>query len=167
MSKINIKFVLVIILTLVLGSCGPFYRTKYNYIPPSNHNGLICINQCISEKSMCGNNCSNQSHSCQYLKEVEAQNEYNEYIRQNCHEAIEYYDYQQNPGPMNRNTYGGSKKQIKCKDPFPKKLSDFRKTYECESDNRNCMNSCDNLYNDCYTNCGGRIEVTQEEVRYY
>ncbi len=49
---------------LTLAACGPQYRTFYNFENPRSYEGMMCVNQCLQSKVMCGQTCGSQKNQC-------------------------------------------------------------------------------------------------------
>lgn len=120
------KNALFILLFSVL-ACSPVYKTDYEFIPPLDQMGKICANQCIQTKNMCMQNCSLQEQNCEMRADLEAELEYNRYLREREAEGK----------PVNRS------------------INSFKSTSSCNISK--CENNCTESHNLCYTNCGGKV----------
>lgn len=132
---------------ICLNSCGPMYNTRYHYTPPSNFNGMQCINQCLSNKSYCQSNCSANNQSCkanlQWLKIGETTARIIEGPRYHRYGHYNPYYYQ----PY-----------------YNSAADDLSREYnsgmaQCRREQTYCTKQCESNYNDCYQNCGGQVLV--------
>jgi hypothetical protein len=114
-------FALVISLMVALTGCGPIYNTEYSYIPPATDMGKMCVNQCITNKTLCQQMCQMRNDSCRTQS------------RQNA-----LFDYQMYKHRQKAN-----------KQPITKDLSAFdRGGYECNS-RCDCDFSFNQCYSAC------------------
>lgn len=67
------KYSIIFILFSVLIGCGPMYKTVYQYQPPRNPIGQVCIAQCSQTKSYCEDAAINRYDRCQRNAEFEKQ----------------------------------------------------------------------------------------------
>lgn len=63
---------LLLVLALVLVSCGPVYQTTYTYEPPSSFEGRQCVNDCLSQKSACNFRCQRNYQECTFAAQQQA-----------------------------------------------------------------------------------------------
>jgi hypothetical protein len=135
------RILLLSLSLLVLTCCGPMYSTRFHFIPPASEQGRMCLNTCLSNKSICQNNCN-----------------YNE---QNCINNAQWLKMGQVLG--NAMTRPVPRKHYNPYDPYyPQPYDDLG--YEYNATIRRCnqykysqMNSCENDYRSCYQNCGGQV----------
>ncbi|MEQ9115447.1 MAG: hypothetical protein RLN62_01480 [Rickettsiales bacterium] len=163
------KYLLILFVAFVASSCGPIYKTKYNYISPTTSSGKMCVNKCTSAKSQCNSACYNTYNACNAQMETRAKNDYEHYLRTQCYDS-ERTAWYADPNGKKRDNYdmkqtGYTEKTTQRKCHGNKKLRDFR-TYECSSQKTNCLAGCRNDYDGCYTNCGGRITSHQECIAF-
>ena len=71
----------VFISTLFMAACGPIYQTTNTYVPPKSRHGRLCANRCITQKSVCQNNCSILNQSCHMQANAIAMPAYNAYLK--------------------------------------------------------------------------------------
>ena len=45
--------ILAVAITMTLLSCGPVFRTQFNYTPPATPEGRGCISQCEGQRAQC------------------------------------------------------------------------------------------------------------------
>jgi len=60
----KMRYISILITLLFITSCGPHYRTFYNYENPGSYEGMMCVNQCLQSKVMCGQTCGSQKNQC-------------------------------------------------------------------------------------------------------
>ncbi len=135
----KIKSFLAASLMFLLAACGPpqpYYQTTYELVAPPTDNGRMCANNCLLMKQNCSNSCNTQAQQCQQLDSieqtsigVEAQREYDEYVRE-----------------CKRNG------QAIMKTPL-----DFEHHINNNCSASSCLNQCMNDYYICHTNCGGQV----------
>lgn len=73
--------ILIGLLTFNVVACSPVYKTDYNYTPPSTHEGAMCVEHCNSMKNLCEQTCKAEESECKYEGKLDAQKEYDRYIR--------------------------------------------------------------------------------------
>ncbi len=130
---------LIFIALLFLVSCGPIYDTRYHYHPPEDFEGRKCINSCVASRDRCKSFCQRDKNECLRRVEQKAQNDYDDYVAR-CNRG------QRERASLYRHECVFDKK----------KFSDFRHEGDCSA---NCESGCGHNYNDCYTNCGGRLKT--------
>lgn len=59
-------------LVVALSACGPIYKTSYNYIPPANMQGRMCLNTCLGLQSHCQESCTKQQNQCEIIANQQA-----------------------------------------------------------------------------------------------
>ena len=121
------KKVILFCITFLLATCGPIYVTDYEIVPPHTKEGMMCANNCLLVKQNCEQSCSLSYNSCHYTANLEAQNQYLEYVN-------------------NRQREGK---------PIKKTRSDFYGMTNC--DKSECTSNCTSNYSVCHTNCGGQV----------
>lgn len=62
--------IFVILITLLLTSCGPVYRTTYHLEPPETQMGRMCANQCLDQKHRCIRDCNYYRSQCQSAEQL-------------------------------------------------------------------------------------------------
>lgn len=72
----------IVLASVLMSACGPVYSTSYSYVPPKSYRGRMCLNQCLSQKSMCQNNCSMLKQSCHMQANAMAEPAYHAYLHQ-------------------------------------------------------------------------------------
>ena len=129
------------LLPLALWACQPILRTSYDFAPPATAEGRACIDQCDATKAGCGRSCDLQTP--------------------NCGNPILYPGsrmgkYDPGPLPPFKNSFGRmGDTDLDCTDLEPVLQSD-----------RQCHESCDELYRQCYAKCGGTVVPHQECVAF-
>lgn len=117
----------ILIAIFIMPACAPIYDISYEVVPPHSYEGRLCASNCILAKQNCNHSCAAELSSCNTIKQLEAQNQYLEYI---------------NECKLNRQ-------------PVVKSRSSFSGTRYCSSSN--CEARClDNFYL-CHKNCGGQV----------
>lgn len=136
------KYSLLIVL-FVLFSCGPIYTTNYSYFPPKEDSGRYCISSCSQQRQSCTSNCSDRNQTCEIaarsldLAENITCNNRKNYCNRNPEERGCVFD-----------------KSMSC-DNSSSSNNNFSITYsECKTD-------CLSYYNQCYINCGGKIQTAK------
>jgi hypothetical protein len=128
-----LRKIVLIFLSFLLVSCGPIYRTDYEYSPPSSSQGRVCANNCLLAKQYCESRIRQCNNQC-------LDNE------QTCR--------------MSENLVNATMSLLKKNDPNKKNVkSDYssncvNQRYSCE---RNCQEDCTSNYNICHQNCGGKV----------
>lgn len=128
-------------LLCLLASCGPpqpQYRTDYELIAPSSSTGKMCANNCLLAQTNCRQSCQLQEQSCRQIEQLQQENNY-------LQERREYDEYVQS-----RTREG---KRIK-RSP-PSRHGGFSSFSQC--DTLQCEAQCDQSFNICYGNCGGKV----------
>lgn len=128
----NRKNIILCFILLAISSCGPVYRTQYNYTSPNSWEGRQCANQCIKDKSNCRQQCNKDVQTCQSIESIKEAA--NIAIRQNTNKAK--------------------------KDPYDN-FSVYPNQGLSKNDcsNHSCYNGCDSDYNACFVNCGGEVKT--------
>lgn len=140
----------LLLLAVLLASCGPMYKTVKDYhLPERTPTVSTCSNICLHNRSTCQTQCERTKHDCSALDERKANNEYTDYLRRHCSEVSST----QYLSSTNQKT---TKSRISC--DTSKTLKDFRNPWDCTSNNDKCKNDCETIYDSCFTGCGGWIE---------
>lgn len=134
MLKAIYKFTFIFAL-VAISSCGPRYETTHAYTAPQSQYGRMCVNQCLNGKAMCEQDCHARQVDCEYRAEIDAQNEYNSYVRAQ-----------------------------KMQNRAVKKTKSSFKRYCSSSDTKQCTESCTSSHNLCYSNCGGLVASSTQCV---
>lgn len=124
--------ILVIASALLVGACGPVYRTSYQFSPPESPRGRECANRCQATLQQCEANASYTHEQC--LNRAEKS-------YQTC-EARKKYE----PDPKK-----GWKKPLCVENCI-----DCARPYCAKADTE----PCNERYRTCYVNCGGTVEKT-------
>jgi len=88
----------ITLIALFLASCGPIYKTVYDYKPPASSQGKMCITQCVSNQAMCHQMCRMRNDTCQMQARQKAIFEFEHYksVREKNHQPVEktvrYFD---------------------------------------------------------------------------
>ena len=69
------KFIILLLLGILLGSCSPVYKITHDLSPPKTVNGLICIKGCQSQLNQCNRQCSKRFDQCSIKAEQQARKE--------------------------------------------------------------------------------------------
>src|SRR5688572_29762132 len=70
----------LLILAVLLASCGPMYQTNYEIVPPQSETGRMCANNCLLSKSYCEQSCRMEQSHCESRARLESRNDYLEYV---------------------------------------------------------------------------------------
>lgn len=138
MKKVLLSVANIVVVTLVaamLVSCGPVYRTQYNYEPPKGDAGKQCINRCIRNKSVCKMTCQTNYQNCVAMARNAAYPEYFAYVAEQQRQNLTVW------------------RQI---DDFAD-LSSCKKDCGCDDDYRQCYTLCGGQVTSeriCVANCG-------------
>lgn len=83
MKRIFSVFAIISIfaISVLMTGCGPIYETTYSYVPPKSYRGRTCVNQCLSQKGSCRNNCRLLNQSCRLQANAAAEPAYQAYLR--------------------------------------------------------------------------------------
>ena len=121
---------------LVITGCSPVYDKSYKYFPPESPAGNRCLNTCIGIKQSCRANKDREVSDCR----VRASTEYATCM------ALRNYEFP-----------GGRQDNRRC-------------VTNCYCNRDYCSppdySSCEELYAECYKNCGGQVSVTEKCVRF-
>lgn len=134
----KIRTASVLVLLLLLGACGPQYKTFTTYNPPADAAGRQCLVHCGDQRQSCRQQIGFEKQQCRLDAQREAQNE--TFRRQNEYQAelIRYQTGQRGDLPS---------------PPDPAEPEYWR----CDSDERQAEERCTQDYDQCYQNCGGRV----------
>lgn len=121
---------------LLLCSCGPVYRTAYDFTLPNDLRGRECINQCQASWEQCESNAIQVQQGCLNR----AQQAY-----QTCESRKKYL-----PDP--KKGWDNPKCIENCFSCY--------ESYCSEPD----LETCNSRYRDCYGNCGGIVKSKTECV---
>jgi len=75
-ARMNItilKFCFLMVLIAVLTSCGPTYRTTYEFIPPESAAGMQCLTNCQLIVQQCESNLRLEQQNCETQAALEYQ----------------------------------------------------------------------------------------------
>lgn len=70
---------LLLVLIIALAGCAPVYKSEYNYAPPNNQMGKMCIAQCVQAKANCEQMCQINNANCRAQRRQEAFYQYETY----------------------------------------------------------------------------------------
>ncbi len=134
---------IILFIALTIAACGPVYSTRYHFTPPLSTEGRMCLNNCLSSKSMCGNNCNMNAQSClssiQWLK-----------ISQTVGNAM-FLDKEELRKRKHYRPYYETQPFDDLGDQYNQEAN------RCEYQKQNCLSSCEFDYRACYQNCGGQV----------
>ena len=102
-----------------------------SYTPPANPGGRLCIAQCGTAREYCRQDCDFEVRDCIGQAQSRALQDYDRYTRD----------------------------QFAARQPVELRPRDFERTGECEDMKKRCANKCENPYQTCYKNCGGKIDI--------
>jgi len=66
-------------LSCLMTACGPMYKTTYEYHPPENQRGRMCLNHCLDIKNECRAICNNHNDVCKDQAMQRAQMDFESY----------------------------------------------------------------------------------------
>ncbi len=135
----QLQKILSLAVIFLLASCGPpqpEYRTDIELVAPRTESGRYCANNCLSTQQMCYHSCSAQQQNCTQMNAIQEQNN-------RLQAKIDYDDY------VRERTRQG--KEIK------RNISSFRQYNSVDCDDNECKTQCDDSFNICYGNCGGKV----------
>lgn len=117
------------------GCFGPQYKTVYNFSPPEDPQGRMCVNRCLDSKTYCERSGQQvriqQKKMC--LREEKARAE------------MKYEDYLQ--------------KMAQKGEKADKSYYNFYSKYSCNYINEGPYDpTCEENYRACYQNCGGQVQ---------
>jgi len=172
------KKILIPLFFVLLGSCGPQYRTYTDYLlQPGNFEMGECAAVCSGNKHSCNNHCNSDLNACNALEETRARDAYEHYVRFHCfeEEITQYHGEKkhktvaaENPGwkftdlsdtKPNQYKPDAIKKRTKktvCNNGN-KSVANFKNTSRCTLAYDSCKTHCTDDYESCFTNCGGQI----------
>lgn len=128
---------LAFVATLLVG-CGPpqpTYETRYEQVEPRTPQGRYCATSCVSARQTCTQNCSIISGQCTISHKQQAQNEYQNYVRE-------------------RAELGRPLKKIPSDFEYGILGSDIS---GCGSSKGSCEQQCFQNFSQCHTSCGGQV----------
>ena len=70
------KIFFALIAAMLLAACGPIYETQYDYIPPHNRGGQVCLEQCNTSKAQCRTIAGQQAENERLHCELDANADY-------------------------------------------------------------------------------------------
>ena len=126
-------------LLALLIACGPpqpQYQTNYELTPPPTQTGKMCSNNCLLSQQSCKQNCAMQQQNCEQTRILQEQND-------RLQARQDYEDY------VRTRTRQG--KLIK------REPSDFTRYNGISCEKTSCEAACDQTFNMCYSNCGGKV----------
>ena len=135
------KLFSIIILFFILTSCGPVYQTNYSYSPPEEMAGKQCLSLCSAQRQSCSSNCRDREQTCEIvartldLAENLSCNKRKKYCNNNPDASGCIFDKN-----MDCNESSGSHSN-------------------CTNEKKECKSECLSYYNECYINCGGKIDT--------
>lgn len=123
----------LLVFTAALSACDstPAHKS-ISYVRPATPGGRMCIDQCGKSRSYCQDSCNLDNRACYNDVQATAQKEYDAYARARFAKHVSV-------------------------DMMP---SDFERPEKCESAKQKCLSECDEPYKDCYSDCGGQVNVT-------
>lgn len=126
-------------LFILFSGCSPVYRTEYQYIPPEDMRDRPCLNTCLGLKQTCRAEKDREHAECK-ARAADA------YVT--CM-AMRTYSYSYGP----RGEYYDRRCISNC----------YCNREFCSGPN---YEECEDLYAECYRNCGGEVIPTQVCVRF-
>ena len=138
----------LVILMLLISSCGPIYETSYSYYPPKEETSRYCLSSCSGQRQSCSSNCSDRKQTCEIaersldLAENVTCNKRKNYCNNNPNASGCVFD-----------------KSMDC----DKSRSSYSK---CDNTYDECKNECLSFYNQCYINCGGKVQTDKVCVHF-
>jgi len=124
-------------LTLLIAACGPIYSTKNIYTAPDSVSTRECIRDCKAETQDCVDRTERRYRMCEREDEEQAEDAFRRYRRAREEQKL----------------------------PLKKSVWDF-KSMGCSSYQSEHKSRCDAHYDDCFTDCGGRITPKRECVMF-
>ena len=121
----------ILLFCLCLSACGTSEATT-TYVPPAGEGGRMCTNQCRLAQDYCNEACDTSYRACITSAQRQALTDYDKY----------------------------SHEQLAAKLPLDLEYSDFVRVGPCNVTQKSCYNACESNFGMCYTNCGGKKEVT-------
>lgn len=140
-TKVKNKCLAVVSLLFVIFcvGCSPVYRTEYQYIPPENQSDRACLNTCLSIQQSCISDKNREYQECR----SRAASDY-----ANCM-AMRNFSYSIGP----RGEYYDRRCVSNC----------YCQRDFCDGPD---YAGCEELYAECYRNCGGEAIPAQVCVRF-
>lgn len=123
----------------LLAACGPpqpQYQTTIELVAPASEMGRMCGNNCLLSQQNCKQSCGMQQQSCFQTQALQQQND-------RLQARQEYDDY------VRDRTRDGK--------PIKRDISSFQSYNTLNCDTSQCQAQCDQSFNICYSNCGGKV----------
>ena len=127
------KSLLLVIVSFLMISCNPVYKTFYDYQPPMGTEARYCLNVCDSSRQHCASRCDDRQQNCETAANSSDNMEYLACQMSGKEECYKPYNY------------GG---HYHCKDENCKE--------ECTQNYNQCYRNCGGIINahtSCVANC--------------
>ena len=127
------KSLFLIIFSFLIISCGPIYKTVYDYQSPRDTESRYCLNTCDTSRQHCSSRCDDRQQNCE--------------VAANSADSMEYASCQMSGKKDCKKPYNYSG-HYHCKDHNCKK--------ECTNNYNQCFRNCGGTINTrtvCTFNC--------------
>ncbi len=118
---------------IVLTSCGPIYKTTYDFKPAKTPEGSMCTSNCLDKMALCKSHCKTEERDCIRIRELKAENAYLKYVEERRRLGREL-----------------------------KKDRDYFLATASRCSTRDCDEKCDADQRLCHTACGGEVIERRE-----
>jgi len=123
----------LIVCLLALAACAGGAASKsVSYTLPDTPGGRLCTSQCGKARDYCREDCELHQHECASRVQRQALIDYQKYMSE----------------------------QFMHNDTVELRARDFERLEPCDDNFKSCAGVCDNDYQGCYQNCGGKIGIT-------
>ncbi|MGF7212353.1 hypothetical protein GGE65_006979 [Skermanella aerolata] len=121
----------------LIAACGQIYSTKNTYTAPDSVSTRECVRDCKAETQDCVDRTERRYRMCEREDEEQAEDAFRRYRRAREEQKL----------------------------PLKKSIWDF-KSMGCSSYQTEYKSRCEAHYDDCFTDCGGRITPKRECVMF-
>jgi hypothetical protein len=136
-SSVPRKLLPTLIVSWLVGACGPLYQTTYTYVAPDSVSTRECVQDCTEETQDCVARTEHYYWMCEREDEDMAEHAFRRYRRAREEQKL----------------------------PVKKSVWDF-KSMGCSSYQSEHKAQCNAHYDACFTGCGGQIIPKRECVMF-
>jgi hypothetical protein len=136
-SSVPRKLLPTLIVSWLVGACGPLYQTTYTYVAPDSVSTRECVQDCTEETQDCVARTEHYYRMCEREDEDMAEHAFRRYRRAREEQKL----------------------------PVKKSVWDF-KSMGCSSYQSEQKAQCNAHYDACFTGCGGQIIPKRECVMF-
>jgi hypothetical protein len=125
------RFALFIAILALSACAGPEVKTV-SYTAPNTPGGRLCTGQCGEARDYCREDCNLDQRRCTTRVQGQALMDYEKYMSE----------------------------QFLHADAIELRARDFERMTPCNDAFKSCSDTCDDHYQSCYTDCGGKVETS-------